>query len=196
MTTNKKTGETAIARQRKEQVLEAAVDCFRREGFHRTSMAQISAAAGMSSGHIYHYFDSKEEIVEAIVARERSELELLIEKVKVSMQHKDVLSAIVDSTSEDATRYLDRGNAALKMEILAEVARNPSIASLIERYDDEVFRQFYELIGSNSPETISRCEIASALLEGLSVRAVRNPRLSEVLDRDMMRKVIRYILTL
>ncbi|EMB4337293.1 TetR/AcrR family transcriptional regulator [Citrobacter freundii] len=190
-----KTGDTAIARRRKEQVLEAAADCFRREGFHRTSMSQISAAAGMSSGHIYHFFGSKEAIVEAIVARERSELELLIEKTKESMQHTDVVSAIVETTSNSIVRYMDGGNAALKMEILAEMTRNSSIAELVERTDHEVFGEFYTLLGSDSPETISRCEIASALLEGLSVRAVRNPHLSAVLDRDMVRKIIRYILT-
>ncbi|WP_213993056.1 TetR/AcrR family transcriptional regulator [Sodalis sp. dw_96] len=195
MTANKKSGETAIARRRKEQVLDAAGNCFRREGFHRTSMAQISAAADMSSGHIYHFFKSKEDIVEATVARERSELELLIEKIKTSMQQKDVISAIVDATSEEATRYLDRENAALKMEILAEGARNPVVADLIEHYDNEVFQEFYKVIGSNSSETISRCEIVSALMEGLSVRAVRNPRLGETLDREMVRKVIRTIMT-
>ncbi|WP_222862308.1 TetR/AcrR family transcriptional regulator [Zoogloea oleivorans] len=60
MKVTKKSNETLIAKRRKEQVLAAAADCVRREGFHRTSMSQISAAAGMSSGHIYHYFGSKE----------------------------------------------------------------------------------------------------------------------------------------
>lgn len=195
MVVAKKPGDTAIARRRKEQVLEAAAECFRREGFHRSSMAKISAAAGMSSGHIYHYFASKEGIVEAIVERERSELELLIEKSKESMQHADVVTAVVDITSQSVTRYLDRENAVLNMEILAEVARNPSIADLVERHDQEVFQEFYALLGNNSPETVSRCEIVSALLEGLSVRAVRNPHLNDTLDREMVRNIIRHIIT-
>jgi AcrR family transcriptional regulator len=195
MAVAKKPGETAIARRRKEQVLEAAAECFRREGFHRSSMAKISAAAGMSSGHIYHYFASKEEIVEAIVERERSELEVLIEKSKESMLHADVVTAVVDITSQSVTRYLDRENAVLNMEILAEVARNPSIADLVERHDQEVFQEFYALLGNNSPETVSRCEIVSALLEGLSVRAVRNPHLNDTLDRERVRNIIRHIIT-
>lgn len=195
MVVAKKPSDTAIARRRKEQVLEAAAECFRREGFHRSSMAKISAAAGMSSGHIYHYFASKEGIVEAIVERERSELELLIEKSKESMQHADVVTAVVDITSQSVTRYLDRENAVLNMEILAEVARNPSIADLVERHDQEIFQEFYALLGNNSPETVSRCEIVSALLEGLSVRAVRNPHLNDTLDREMVRNIIRHIIT-
>ena len=68
MSVKKNGGDSNIAKRRKEQVLVAAVECFKLQGFHKTSMSQISAAAGMSSGHIYHYFGSKEAIVEAIVA--------------------------------------------------------------------------------------------------------------------------------
>ena len=120
---------------------------------------------------------------------------MLIEKSKESMQHADVVTAVVDITSQSVTRYLDRENAVLNMEILAEVARNPSIADLVERHDQEVFQEFYALLGNNSPETVSRCEIVSALLEGLSVRAVRNPHLNDTLDREMVRNIIRHIIT-
>lgn len=195
MKVTKKNGDTAIARRRKKQILEAAADCFRKEGFHRSSMANISAAAGMSSGHIYHYFSSKEGIVEEIVARERSDLGLLVEMTKESMQHTDVITAIADTASASVTHYLDRGNAVLKMEILAEMARNPAITSLVEKYDQEVFQEFYDLLGGRSPDTIARCELASALLEGLSVRAVRNPQLSNILSQELVKKVIRFILT-
>jgi len=59
---------------RRRQILDASIECFAREGFHRTSMAQIIAEAGVSAGTIYLYFTSKEEIVEAI-AEERHVLE-------------------------------------------------------------------------------------------------------------------------
>ena len=44
--------EQPRAEARKTQVLNAATECFRRQGFHGASMAQISKAAGMSVGHI------------------------------------------------------------------------------------------------------------------------------------------------
>ncbi|EMB4337283.1 TetR/AcrR family transcriptional regulator [Citrobacter freundii] len=195
MTTTKKC-ETTIARRRKEQVIEAAADCFRREGFHRSSMSDISAAAGMSSGHVYHYFESKEKIVETIVALERRELRVLVDKIREFMQKKDVISAIVDTISGSVPRYLDRSHAALKMEILAEAARNPSIAALTENWEQEFFAEFYALLGCKSAEMISRCEIASALLEGLSVRVVKNQHLDDALDPEMVQNLIYYIFTL
>src|ERR1700761_4531515 len=59
--------EKPRALARRKQVLEAAATCFRRHGFHACSMAQISAEAGMSVGHIYSYFPSKDAIIAAIV---------------------------------------------------------------------------------------------------------------------------------
>jgi AcrR family transcriptional regulator len=66
--------ESDRAAQRRHQVLDAAAICFRNHGFHGASMAQISKTAGMSPGHIYHYFDNKEAIIAAIVERDMEEM--------------------------------------------------------------------------------------------------------------------------
>ncbi|EIV3863196.1 TetR/AcrR family transcriptional regulator [Erwinia sp. S63] len=195
MSVKKNGGDSDIAKRRKEQVLEAAVECFKLQGFHKTSMSQISAAAGMSSGHIYHYFGSKEGIVEAIVARDRSQIETYISNVKSSMKTKNAVEALVDATLADEQRFLDRGTAALKMEISAEVSRNASIAHLIQEYDKDVFQDFYNILGGASEDVISKCEIITSLLEGMAVRSVRNPAFGEALDRDMLRKVITFVLS-
>lgn len=186
--------ETLTARRRKEQVLTAAAECFRRSGFHRTSMADIAAASGMRSGHIYHYFGSKEGIVEAIVARENSELGLLVDEVKTATRSTDAATAIVDHMPQAAARYMDRGRASLMMDILAEATRNPEIAGLVQRADDEVRQAFYGLLGDASPETQSRCEIIAALLDGLAARALRNPALADTLDQKMLQRVVRNLL--
>jgi AcrR family transcriptional regulator len=51
---------------RRAQVLAAARRCFVRDGFHATSMTDICRAAGVSSGVIYLYFSSKDDIIAAI----------------------------------------------------------------------------------------------------------------------------------
>ena len=49
-------GETRVDKSeaRREQVLNAAAECFRQGGFHGTSIAQICKRAKMSPGHVYH----------------------------------------------------------------------------------------------------------------------------------------------
>lgn len=50
---------------RRQQIIDAAYRCFARKGFHQTTMRDIYGEAGLSPGAIYHYFDSKDDIIEA-----------------------------------------------------------------------------------------------------------------------------------
>ncbi|MBK0010766.1 TetR/AcrR family transcriptional regulator [Stenotrophomonas sp. S41] len=187
--------ETPTAKRRKAQVVSAAAECFRRDGFHRSSMSRISAAAGMSSGHIYHYFARKEDIVEALVAQEESELALLVHDVERAAEHSDVVSAISDLAERTAERYMDREHAGLAMEILAESVRNPEISKLIAESDTDVRRSFETLLGERTPESVSRCALVASLLDGLSVRSIRHPGVAADIDRVMLAKVVRFMLT-
>jgi AcrR family transcriptional regulator len=58
----------------RQRVLDAALTCFDRSGFHRTTMQDIVRESELSPGAIYGYFESKEAIVEAVAA-ERHEVE-------------------------------------------------------------------------------------------------------------------------
>ena len=60
---------TDRAQARRQQVLTAAAECFRRRGFHGASMAEIAKTAGMSAGHIYNLFENKDDVIAAIVER-------------------------------------------------------------------------------------------------------------------------------
>ena len=51
---------------RREQILAAARRCFLRDGFHATSMQDLFAESGLSSGAVYSYFASKDDVIEAI----------------------------------------------------------------------------------------------------------------------------------
>ena len=66
--------DPALAQARREQVLSAASECFKRKGYHGAGMAEISRTAGMSAGHIYNYFESKEAIIESIIAKDMEEM--------------------------------------------------------------------------------------------------------------------------
>ena len=51
---------------RREQILGAAIACFAEKGFHKTSMKDICNKSQLSPGAVYHYFESKDDIVEAV----------------------------------------------------------------------------------------------------------------------------------
>lgn len=53
---------------RRRQILSAALRCFARDGFHRTTMHDIFREADLSPGAVYTYFKGKDELIGAIIA--------------------------------------------------------------------------------------------------------------------------------
>jgi TetR/AcrR family transcriptional regulator, transcriptional repressor of aconitase len=74
----------ARARALRHQIIEAALTCFARRGFHKTTMLDVVKQSGLSPGSIYCHFASKQEIIVAVVderhKRERALLERALEK--------------------------------------------------------------------------------------------------------------------
>ncbi|MCH7735737.1 MAG: TetR/AcrR family transcriptional regulator [Chloroflexi bacterium] len=59
--------------ERRQQIINAAEVCFARLGIHGTTLENIRTEAGLSRGAVYHYFKSKEDIVEGLRERSREE---------------------------------------------------------------------------------------------------------------------------
>jgi AcrR family transcriptional regulator len=70
----------ALRESRREQILQAALACFSRNGFHQTGMADIVSRSGLSHGAVYLYFQNKDEIIEAL-ADDRHQREALLNSV-------------------------------------------------------------------------------------------------------------------
>src|ERR1700739_3609514 len=51
---------------RRQQILDAALRCFSRDGFHATTTADIVRESGVSQGTLYLYFATKDDIVVAL----------------------------------------------------------------------------------------------------------------------------------
>lgn len=51
---------------KRRRLLDAAVRVFARKGFHATRVGDIAEEAGVAHGLLYHYFDSKDQVLEAV----------------------------------------------------------------------------------------------------------------------------------
>jgi TetR/AcrR family fatty acid metabolism transcriptional regulator len=51
---------------KRRQIMEAAVRAFARKGYHACRVGEIAEEAGVAYGLVYHYFGSKEEVLESI----------------------------------------------------------------------------------------------------------------------------------
>lgn len=87
----KVTEEHALARR--QQIIDAAYRCFARKGFHQATMRDIYEEAGLSPGAVYHYFESKHEIIAASFA---FDYERSIGLFEAARDSEDPLAALSD----------------------------------------------------------------------------------------------------
>lgn len=174
------------AQHRRTQVLDAAAICFARSGFHGASMAEISKQAGMSAGHIYNYFDSKDAIIMAFVAMRVEHVTNRL--VHVGMQ-PDPLEYMCADVGAIVDQHLDKEFWGMSLEIFAEASRNPTIAAAVEAADTDARGQLRALIANGRRQrglaaddaTIDgRTEAMITMFNGLPLRILHHPGLDRV----------------
>jgi AcrR family transcriptional regulator len=176
---------------RRRQVLEAATRCFGIHGFHATSMTEISQEAGMSVGHIYHYFIGKEAIIAAIVKADVEEVRAKV--AELTLDDPDLRRHLAEEAERRVMRASDPEKAALMIEIRAEAARNPLIRCLVQDADRQISDQLRVLIGAAvgralRPEELDvRVEMFQLLFQGVALRTAINPSL----DRPALSHLVR-----
>jgi AcrR family transcriptional regulator len=61
------TSQPDRTQERRQQIMEAALTCFARKGYHKTTMDDIVAESGLSKGTLYWYFENKDDLFVSLV---------------------------------------------------------------------------------------------------------------------------------
>lgn len=127
---------------RRNQILDAAASVFAAKGYDRATTKEIAAAAGLSEGTIYNYFNTKLDLLIGLMAR-LAELERLSGELLLALQG-EVRNFFVAAFHHRLAR-IEQGEEMLKA-ILPQVFINPElrerfyrqyvlrIAALLEQY--------------------------------------------------------------
>jgi AcrR family transcriptional regulator len=76
------TERSEAAEDKRRQLLDAAVRVFARKGFHASRVGDIAEEAGVAHGLLYHYFKSKDDVLEAVFRENWNLLQLRIASVE------------------------------------------------------------------------------------------------------------------
>jgi TetR/AcrR family transcriptional repressor of uid operon len=120
--------------ERQGRILDAAERCFVRAGFHRTTMQDVAAEAGMSPGNLYRYFPSKDAIATGIAERDRARLAQDFSVLAEADDFRATFMGLVRKHFEEEPRE----RAVLCLEIWAEATRNPHFAAMTAAFDADV----------------------------------------------------------
>jgi AcrR family transcriptional regulator len=104
---------------KRRQILDAAVAVFARQGFHATRVSDIADEAGVAYGLVYHYFRSKDDVLNELFVERWSLLLAAIEEAdRAGGPHRDRLGAVA-SFIVDSYRF----DPELMKVIIVEVTR-------------------------------------------------------------------------
>ncbi|HJW39535.1 MAG TPA: TetR/AcrR family transcriptional regulator [Candidatus Udaeobacter sp.] len=134
---------------RPSQILDAALICFGKRGFHQASMHDISAEAGISVGLIYRYFENKEAVISAMADRHKKEIGEMLERARQAPTLLESLEILFTAhCCEDAPQVV----SAFVVDLYAEASRNPRVADLVRDVLKTAMDGVTQLI-ARAPET-------------------------------------------
>jgi AcrR family transcriptional regulator len=168
--------------RRKEQIREAAIRCFVRNGVEKTRLLDIATEAELSKGGIYFHFKTKEalfaDILEVVLRRLESRwaFEPVVDQPADRTLHRLVVAHL--RTLEDEPDETRLGHL-----LVAMTPQNPGFREKL----DESFRLMRALYGGvvrrgieagvfrdASPEVMADCVLA--MVQGLAYQASTDPR--------------------
>jgi AcrR family transcriptional regulator len=130
--------DRSIAQEEKRRlILDAAVRTFARKGYHASRVGDIAEEAGVAYGLVYHYFASKEDVLESIFRETWTELLDAIRAVEESGQ------PATEQVRQVAAILLRswRRQPDLVRVLVREVARSPEV----QRRVDEIGEVFHAI---------------------------------------------------
>jgi len=164
---------------RRRQILEAAAGCFREQGFDGASMASICKAARMSPGHVYHFFASKDEIIEAIVAEDLQQMLARFDELDLI---DDATHAVVDGAAAGLALRVDAEQRGLGLEVLAAAQRNPRVSAAVRQAYTAAITRVTRILErapgqQDDAQRTAKAAVICALFDGLSIALALNPQL-------------------
>jgi AcrR family transcriptional regulator len=113
---------------RRDKIRDAAVRVFARKGFHNARVGDIATEAGVAHGLLYHYFESKDALLESVFRETWSAMLDLIREVEesgepASEQLRRVAAVVLRTWRRDPD---------LVRVLVREVARTPQIQQQAE----------------------------------------------------------------
>ena len=133
---------------RYEQIVDAAIRCVGREGFHRTTMAHVIAESGLSAGAVYGYFKGKEDLIKAIAGRALGGFAELLHEIAIGPGPVTPATALRAMLHEVERLAADSDGAFPKvvMHAWSEAARNQEILEIVGANVDQVQAAWVEVL--------------------------------------------------
>src|SRR2546430_15572895 len=179
---------------RRTQILDAALVCFAKRGFHQASMHDISTEAGISVGLIYRYFQNKEAVISAMADRHKQEIQEILERARQAPGLLESLKVLFTAHCGETEPHVV---SPFVVDLFEEASRNPHVAELVRDVCETSMKGVTDLI-AQSPEAKAThltpremSELIFAVNDGMLMRNVLKIGTTSEERREQQLKVAR-----
>jgi AcrR family transcriptional regulator len=132
------------AEERRAQLIDTALGVFAEKGVEGATVKELSAAAGVAQGLLYHYFRSKEDLLHAALERH----DFLPELRRIASPDRDRPAREVLVEVGEGFAAMLREHRPLLQVMAREAPTNPAVAERVERARRESVRLLSEYLES------------------------------------------------
>ena len=172
--------------ERRDQILNAAVTCFAKNGFHKTSMKEICQEAELSPGAVYSYFSSKDEIIESVYQICEQEN---INIFQQTQDHSGSMQEQVEFSLSGFKKLLEdkKSQPWIRADLMfrGEALTNPTLMKLGKANYQTVIDELYKLVdtwqekGEISPEldTKATAQLLFSMVNDVGFQKMLDPNM-------------------
>lgn len=167
-----------VRKNTKDSLLKAAVNVFAAKGYHASSMSLIAKEAKVSKGLTYHYFESKEALLIALVELRLQEWLPLVEGLESIQDPKKRLYFLVDFVLGELVENTEKLRFYNSLYLNTEGVRAIEIA--MQKYQaqfDRLFkaeRKLYNDLGFSDPDM--EATFLRSVLQGICLEYMLGPK--------------------
>jgi AcrR family transcriptional regulator len=165
----------------RERVLEAALDRFAENGVNGTSLQMIADHLGVTKASVYYQFQSKDDIVVAVVRPVFDDIVRLVKIAEAISSPEGQRETVISGLVEFAVRH---------RRLTAAFYGDPAIETIVHSHSEfeNAINSLRTLLTGPNPDTGRR--VASSMITAGIYGSATDPRLRDVSDADLHRTLL------
>lgn len=128
---------------RRQQILTAAVHLFYEVGYEAASLRDLASRVGINKATIYHYFESKEEILAHIVGEVGDEL---LGGVRRAAERPGLAVAVLEEMVRFQIGYLESHLEEVKVLVEEKKSLRADLRDAVRTTEAEIFRHYKDVL--------------------------------------------------
>lgn len=142
---------------KQDAILSAAAQLFGEQGFERVSMATVATECGYSKALLYHYYGSKESLLDDIVMRHLERLIAAVSSASASASAPSerllaMVTAVLISYQQDADQHRVQQRCQVSMSVAKQDTMKALERTLVQQFADVLLQAVPNL--QHRPETV------------------------------------------